>query len=71
MSTFNEIIEQWPTVQSFATAMGAKKSTADAWKARNSIPPRYWVLLIKAAKAIDVVLTYEQLVRIASRELTP
>lgn len=39
------------------------------WKTRNSIPSEYWTLVIKAAAALDVVITTDQLARMAAAKL--
>lgn len=50
MQTVSQIIEQWPSAETFADDIGLKhRSHARVMKLRGSIPRRYWLLVIDAA----------------------
>lgn len=66
MDSFEHIIAQWGTVESFAQASGVSLSTAKAWKRRNSVPAKYWSQLIAAAAEKGLTLTTDELVALAA-----
>ena len=47
--TFSDVIGLWPTSRDLANALGVEPEAVRNWKARNSIPPEYWVELVDAA----------------------
>lgn len=60
--TPTHIAELWKTVADFARALGVGDSTARAWLRRQRIPVGYWPQLIKAAAALNVTITNDDLV---------
>ena len=66
--TFRAIIDRWPTVAAFAAEVGEKYPTVAAWRQRDSIPPRRWGAVVKAAHARGFTdVTYETLAGAAAR----
>lgn len=51
----------WPTTADLAADLGKPYTTVAAWKQRGSIPAKYDMQLVSAAKARGETLTYEQL----------
>lgn len=56
----------WPTLADLAKDLGKPYPTVAAWKQRGSIPARYDMALISAAKQRGRNLTLEQLARARS-----
>ena len=54
MTTFADIIDRFPSAEVLASALGEKGGTVRAWRARNSIPSRYWLALVAAAQALGI-----------------
>jgi hypothetical protein len=71
--SFTEILSWWPSDAAAAVDFGLdKKFRATAWRARNSVPPKYWPTLIdKVAQRFDRVLTAEQLTLVACGQHRP
>jgi len=66
--TFRSIIDRWPTIAAFATEVGEKYPTVAAWRQRDSIPPRYWSVVVKAARDRGMTdVTFETLAQAAAR----
>jgi len=55
------ILTLWPSMAVLAADIGRPYQTVAAWKQRGSIPARYDLDLIRAAKARGKTLTLEQL----------
>lgn len=49
MTRFADIIGLWPSAADFGRDVGVSEVRARAWKNRNSIPPRFWRLVVAAA----------------------
>lgn len=64
-ATFEGLIDRWG-IGECAQALGLPYSTVNAMKQRNSIPARYWPLLIDRAPA-ECSVTAERLVEFAGR----
>jgi hypothetical protein len=60
----------WPTLSDLAADLGKPYPTVAAWKRRGSIPARYDLQLVQAARKRGHTLTFEGLAiaRSASRE---
>lgn len=50
MKTPREIIDIWPSRAALARDLGLKPVVVQRWYARNSIPPRYDMRILMAAK---------------------
>ena len=61
MEDFKQIIRSWPSDSAMAEDLGVSQGAVAMWKHRNSIPPRYWVDTVKAAKKRKIKLTLEGL----------
>ena len=59
MMTFSKLIEE-VTVPALATLLGVDESHVRTMKARESIPPEYWGLIIESAPQ-QLDLTYSKL----------
>ncbi|MEB3419932.1 hypothetical protein ACFSDD_11170 [Salipiger marinus] len=57
----DHITHIWPTMADLASDLGKPYSTVAAWKQRGSIPAKYDMSLIRAAKARGACLTLEHL----------
>ena len=57
----DHIFRIWPSLGDLAADLGKPYPTVAAWKHRGSIPARYDLALIRAAKARGRGLTLEQL----------
>ena len=47
-TNFEQLIDTWG-IAKFADAIGVSYSTANAWKQRNSVPPKHWEAIIEKA----------------------
>lgn len=47
-TTFKTFIDLWPTYDELAIALGVTPHAVKQMRYRNSIPARYWVLLVEA-----------------------
>lgn len=66
MTSFRAIIEQWPTVASFAAAVGTLERTAMSWWQRDSIPSDWMAATVRAAQmAGKPLITAERLIVLA------
>lgn len=54
MLTVADIISSWGTMQSLADDLGEQYVTVANWKWRKSIPSKYWLRIVEAAKARDL-----------------
>lgn len=50
MDTFAKLIARWESIGAFADDVGVPYGTAQMWKFRNSIHPRHWTDVVKAAR---------------------
>jgi hypothetical protein len=50
MTTFRDIIAQWPSLGDFAADLGVSYNTAKQMRFRNSIAPFHWPALVEAAE---------------------
>ncbi|CAB4196133.1 hypothetical protein UFOVP1299_57 [uncultured Caudovirales phage] len=50
MNTFCEIMALWPNRAELQRDCGVKYTTAQQWWSRNSIPSKYWMVLIASAE---------------------
>lgn len=62
------IFNKWPRMVDLASDLGKPFSTVSAWKQRGSIPARYDLDLIRAAKARGETLTLEDLAQARSSQ---
>lgn len=60
-ATFDELINQWPSLGEMATDLGVQYVNVYRWKERNSIPTKYWVPLIEAARRRKIRIGYREL----------
>jgi len=66
MRTFDDVITAFGGPARFAEAIGIKPFHAQTMKTRGSIPPGYWVRVVKAAGARGIKgITPESLAKIA------
>lgn len=63
----SDIIKLWPTLADFAADMGVKRNTARGWKRRNSIPWKYWPVLIETARERRAYVDPRELMMAAQR----
>jgi hypothetical protein len=62
MSTMDEIFTPWSgSAADLARDIGENPVTVRQWRNRGSIPPRYWLRIIEAAKARGHELTWLQM----------
>jgi len=47
---FIDIIKLWPKIPALAQDIDMPTKTVQKWKERDYIPPKYWLILIEAAK---------------------
>lgn len=60
--TIDELINQWPTIGDFATAIGCGYEAARQMRLRNSIAPKHWQNVIEASSKLGIDgVTYEWL----------
>jgi hypothetical protein len=66
VTTFREVIDLWPSQRLLATSLGAPHASVRGWRARNTIPARWWSRLLDAAAQHGVRgLDYTILAKIA------
>ena len=65
VSSFSELIDQWPTMTELAADLSEKPGTVRKWKQRECIPADRWRALLDAAKGRDIAIDETLLVRIA------
>lgn len=62
LTTFTEIFGLWDRTTTLARDMGVKVTTADQWRRRNFLHPRWWPRLIEvAALRHEALITPRQL----------
>jgi hypothetical protein len=65
-TTFKTIIDLWPTYEELAIVIGVGADAVKQMRYRNSIPARYWVLIVEAAAEEGFgLISYEQLALLA------
>lgn len=64
-ATFDELINQWPSLGEMATDLGVQYVNVYRWKERNSIPPEYWGKVLEAAKRRKIRLKPTDLITLA------
>lgn len=47
--TFADLMDQWPNDEELARAVRVKGGRVRKWRARNSIPPEFWNVIIADA----------------------
>lgn len=67
MNSHAEILGLWPSLIDVANDVGAKVVAVRKWRARNSIPPEYWLPLVEAAQRRGYAVTLDLLARISAR----
>ena len=66
MRTFRELIVSWPgRAAGFAKDVGVGYGAARKMVARNYVVPEHWHSILKAARARQIPLTAEELVRMS------
>lgn len=66
LTTFIAIFDLWDGTAALARDMGVKFTTADQWRRRNYLHPRWWPRLIEAAQQRhEMEITPEQLMQAA------
>jgi hypothetical protein len=69
MERFADVIDRVGGTEVLARLLSIKESHARVMKARNSIPPQYWPLLVSGAKGLGKdEITLEALAGIVSRQ---
>lgn len=69
MRTVEQVIALWPTVPDFARDIGITPKHAQTMRARESIPPGYWLDVVRAATERGFKgVSLEVLARIHARE---
>ncbi|MBB4005829.1 hypothetical protein [Allorhizobium taibaishanense] len=51
VSTISELIDQWPTIADFASAVGCGYEAARQMRRRGSIAPKHWARVVDASAA--------------------
>lgn len=65
-TTFKTIIDLWPTYDELAIVLGVGPDAVKQMRYRNSIPARYWVLIVEAAAEEGFgLISYEKLALLA------
>ena len=65
-TSFKTIIDLWPTYEELAIVMGVTSHAVKQMRHRNSIPARYWVLIVEAAADEGFgMISYEKLALMA------
>jgi len=67
MSSYTEVIDQFPSRAILADTIGIPQSTVRAWRSRESIPPSYFGLIAVAARKLRVLVAAQQLWNIFNR----
>ena len=49
MTTFQEVIDAWPSTRAFGEDVGTTDSHVRTMRARDSIPSGFWAVLVKKA----------------------
>ena len=61
MFSVPELLDRWPSLNTFAADLAVKADTAKKWKQRGRIPAAYWTALTTAAVARGIPLTTDVL----------
>ncbi len=70
MQTHAEIINEWPSIDALSQDVGEQPTTVRKWKARDSIPGRYWAPMEKGAVVRQIRgVTVSLLAEIAAKEI--
>lgn len=67
MRTFRDLINNWPTIASFARAIDVDYQLARRMVASDNIESHHWRRLLKAAHKRGVELTADELIRLSVR----
>lgn len=67
--TTRDIIAFWPSAEELArdirvTVPNVTGVLVRAWSCRGSIPPGYWVAIVKSAKSRKIPLTFQKLAEV-------
>ncbi|MCK4820388.1 hypothetical protein KA005_31780 [bacterium] len=65
--THAEIIDLWPSMRVLADEINENLPKVNQWKARNSIPSKFWVELVSLAQDRDIAITYKMLAEAAAQ----
>ena len=65
--THAEIIDLWPSMRVLADEINESLPKVNQWKARNSIPSKFWVSLVALAQNRDIAITYKMLAEAAAK----
>jgi hypothetical protein len=65
MKSFRDIISLFGSPDKLAKEIGVGIHGARNWRVRDSIPPEYWLDIIRAAKRIGHTITTDDLAHIA------
>lgn len=49
ITSVEQLQSKWPTFAAFARDVGVEWGTAQQWRLRGSIPPKYWPAIVAAA----------------------
>ncbi len=72
MKNFIDVIDQWPSLQSFATDIGVLYVTAQLMRHRNSIAAKHWKAVVEGARQRKIRgVTLEVLAQLAAEEQEP
>lgn len=67
MKSYRDVIRAFGGPSEFAAAIGANANTARSWLHRDSVPPEWWVAVVKAARAKRIRgITFEVMAIIAA-----
>lgn len=69
LTTFQSVIELWPSREAMASDLGAGASGVSKWWQRDSIPAEWWASVLVTKVAITAGVTAELLARLAAREI--
>ena len=64
MNSVTDILAIWPSRQALADEIGAPVQNVHKWAQHQSIPAKYDVAIVEAAKARGVALDFEAIARI-------
>jgi hypothetical protein len=71
LSSFVDIVDLWESYPAMAVDLGLERRPGSEvvrkWRERSHIDSRWWVAILKTAKAREVGLTADLLAKIASR----
>lgn len=63
LMTFKDIIDRWPkpAMRTLSDDLGLPYISVNKWRKRDSIPPEYWIDLLKIARKRRISLSCKEL----------